>query len=77
MRQFSLSTFFLLSSFALNAFAQTESLGIVQEELLPIGEVRYLRGKALRNDEALSEGNKVFEGDTIRTLASRAKSRLI
>ena len=54
----------------LNAFAQTESIGIVQEELLPIGEVRYLRGKALRNGNVLIEGNKVFEGDTIRTLAS-------
>ena len=70
MNIFFLSTLFLLSSFALSAHAQTENTNVVQEEILPIGEVRYLRGKALRNGETLSEGNNVFEGDTIKTLAS-------
>lgn len=70
MKQFFFSTLFFFTSIALNSYGQTEVNNAAQEEILPIGEVRYLRGKALRNGETLNEGNNVFEGDKIKTLAS-------
>ena len=43
---------------------------IISDEIIPIGEVKYLRGEAYRNGTKLNIKSSVYEGDTIRTLKS-------
>ncbi len=43
---------------------------IIDDEILPVGIVKYLRGSAFRNGTSLSMDSEVYQGDTVRTLKS-------
>ena len=62
---------FLYFGSFLNAYSlENNDPGIISDDVIPVGEVHYLRGTAYRNGTQLDKGSNVFEGDTVRTLKS-------